>query len=97
MLSARPTTQGLVAVKSSGSVAAVVELNCETDFVSRGNKFKDLLAKLTRSVLDCAKKSTPENMSDKMLVLSCASDALDYYMKSLNSDWTLSVSNRGVK
>uniref|UniRef100_A0A0N4WZZ6 Elongation factor Ts, mitochondrial n=1 Tax=Haemonchus placei TaxID=6290 RepID=A0A0N4WZZ6_HAEPC len=31
-LGGRATTQGLVAVKSTGSVAAIVELSCETDF-----------------------------------------------------------------
>ncbi|VDM52314.1 unnamed protein product [Angiostrongylus costaricensis] len=42
-LSSRPTTQGLIGVKSTGSVAAVTELNCETDFVARGDNFKNLV------------------------------------------------------
>ncbi|KAJ1372099.1 hypothetical protein KIN20_034164 [Parelaphostrongylus tenuis] len=76
-LSSRPTTQGLVAVKSNGSVAVVVELNCETDFVARGDNFKDLLEKLTESALNHATKNIPKNLSDKIR-------AVDYDLNSLS-------------
>ncbi|VDM65282.1 unnamed protein product [Strongylus vulgaris] len=42
-LSSRATTQGLIAVKSAGSVAVIVEMSCETDFVARGDNFKSLV------------------------------------------------------
>uniref|UniRef100_A0A0K0D2V5 Elongation factor Ts, mitochondrial n=1 Tax=Angiostrongylus cantonensis TaxID=6313 RepID=A0A0K0D2V5_ANGCA len=51
-LSSRPTTQGLIAVKSTESVAAVTELNCETDFVARGDNFKDLVRYKLRHYLN---------------------------------------------
>jgi elongation factor Ts len=37
--SARVTSNGVVVIKSNGGKAAMVELQCETDFVSRGDDF----------------------------------------------------------
>ena len=42
-LGARATPQGLVCVASLGRSAAMVELNCETDFVARNTVFDDLV------------------------------------------------------
>ncbi|VDN94189.1 unnamed protein product [Brugia pahangi] len=39
----RPTRQGIVSVITKGNKAAIVELNCETDFVSRNEDFKRLV------------------------------------------------------
>ena len=36
----RTAAEGLVAVASSGDAAAIVEVNCETDFVARNPKFQ---------------------------------------------------------
>ncbi|XP_077300749.1 elongation factor Ts, mitochondrial [Arctopsyche grandis] len=38
-LAGRKTTQGLIALKYDGAHAALVEINCETDFVARNEKF----------------------------------------------------------
>ncbi|VDL70050.1 unnamed protein product [Nippostrongylus brasiliensis] len=61
-LSSRATTQGLIAAKSCGSVGAIVELSCETDFVARGDHFKNLLENLVESVLLHARKNSPQNL-----------------------------------
>lgn len=42
-LQGRNTSQGLLGVKIQGNIAAMVELNCETDFVARNEKFLTLL------------------------------------------------------
>ncbi|PAV70767.1 hypothetical protein WR25_05400 isoform B [Diploscapter pachys] len=42
-LSSRETTQGLVGLQAEGNVATLVELSCETDFVARGESFKNLV------------------------------------------------------
>ncbi|KAK6038816.1 hypothetical protein COOONC_23680, partial [Cooperia oncophora] len=65
-LGGRATTQGLVAVRSTGSIAAVVELSCETDFVARGENFKKLLEQLVEAVLNYAQKHIPEISSNKI-------------------------------
>ena len=46
----RAADQGAVEVVVSGTSAAVVELNCETDFVAKGSDFKDVVAALAEQV-----------------------------------------------
>ncbi|MCP9264630.1 EF-TsMt [Dirofilaria immitis] len=53
-LGGRPTRQGVVSVLTKGNKAAIVELNCETDFVSRNEKFKQLVEYVVKSVLHAA-------------------------------------------
>ncbi|EDW04123.1 elongation factor Ts, mitochondrial [Drosophila grimshawi] len=50
-LSDRVTTQGLVGVLVSGNRGAMVELNCETDFVARNETFKRFVDHVSRIVL----------------------------------------------
>jgi elongation factor Ts len=46
----READQGAIDVVNTGSVAALVELNCETDFVAKGEPFKAMVAKLAAHV-----------------------------------------------
>ena len=46
----RSTSEGLVAAKENGSTTTLIELDCETDFVAKGEKF----VKLGATVLDAA-------------------------------------------
>jgi elongation factor Ts len=48
----READQGAVDVLVEGTVGAVVELNCETDFVAKGDVFKSAVADLTRLVVE---------------------------------------------
>ncbi|GAA2398802.1 translation elongation factor Ts [Nonomuraea africana] len=49
---ARTASNGLVAVKQEGdSAAALLELNCETDFVAKGERFQELAAQVVEHVL----------------------------------------------
>ncbi len=50
--SGRAADQGAIEVLVTDDVAAVVELNCETDFVAKGDGFGQSLAALTRLVVD---------------------------------------------
>ncbi|EDW12908.1 elongation factor Ts, mitochondrial [Drosophila mojavensis] len=50
-LSDRVTTQGLVGILVSGNRGAMVELNCETDFVARNDTFKRFVDHVSRIVL----------------------------------------------
>lgn len=49
----RATSNGLISAKSSGDVAVMLELNCETDFVAKGDRFQavaeELIAHLFQS------------------------------------------------
>jgi elongation factor Ts len=49
-LSDREATEGAVDVVVDGNVGAIVELNCNTDFVAKGTEFTSLLADLTKLV-----------------------------------------------
>ena len=49
-LSDREATEGAVDVIVDGNVGAIVELNCNTDFVAKGAEFTSLLADLTKLV-----------------------------------------------
>ena len=48
----RSTTQGLIEayIHIGGSIGAMVEVNCETDFVARTNEFKELAHNLAMQV-----------------------------------------------
>jgi elongation factor Ts len=48
--SGRAAEQGAVDVVVDGSVGAIVELNCETDFVAKGGDFKSAVAQLAKQV-----------------------------------------------
>lgn len=47
----RQATQGAVEVAVQGSVGAIVELNCETDFVAKGDDLTSIVANLTDQVV----------------------------------------------
>ena len=50
----RVAAEGLIAVKvdGSGKNAAIVEINCETDFVTKGDDFKNFVDSIAQCVLD---------------------------------------------
>ncbi|MER6006914.1 translation elongation factor Ts [Nonomuraea angiospora] len=50
---ARTASNGLVALKQDGdSAAALLELNCETDFVAKGERFQELAAQVVEHILE---------------------------------------------
>ncbi len=50
----RLASEGVVAVCIEGNKAAIVEVNSETDFVARNQKFQDFTSVIARMALDCA-------------------------------------------
>jgi len=48
----READQGAVEVLVTGNIGALVELNCETDFVAKGDVFKQAVAGLTKLVAE---------------------------------------------
>jgi elongation factor Ts len=48
----REANEGAIEVRVEGNVGALVELNCTTDFVAKGDVFKQALAKLVQIVID---------------------------------------------
>lgn len=54
----RSTKAGLIAILQSESAASIVELKCETDFVSRNDKFQELASMIAKSRLENADGSS---------------------------------------
>jgi elongation factor Ts len=55
--SGRTTSEGLIGcqVAADGKEAVLLEIRCETDFVSRGDKFRDVVQTCTRDFFDFGK------------------------------------------
>jgi elongation factor Ts len=57
---ARTASNGLIAMKQAGdSAAALLELNCETDFVAKGERFQELAAQVVEHILDSKPADVP--------------------------------------
>ena len=63
----RIAAEGLTLVKTSGDKAIILEINCETDFVAKGDAFKqllndcaDIILEKNCACLDCAKEAVAE-------------------------------------
>ena len=63
--SGRAAAEGLVSVIVDGSKAAIVELNAETDFVSRNEQFQDLAKKITEVVLSASNDDVEKIKNEK--------------------------------
>ncbi|OQW95833.1 MAG: translation elongation factor Ts [Beggiatoa sp. IS2] len=60
----RIAAEGLIVIQQNGSRAAMVEVNCETDFVAKGDDFKKFCTTLVESILD----TRPINLSALMVM-----------------------------
>jgi elongation factor Ts len=68
----RENTQGAVALIVDGTVAAIVQLKCETDFVASSDQFKSLADEMAKAVIadgEDAVKAFTERIDDLKLVL----------------------------
>ena len=72
----RDADQGAVEVVVAGETGAVVELNCETDFVAKGDVFRDALAALAGVVL----AEGADDLSGK----SVEGESVDDFVKGLS-------------
>src|SRR5690349_3043907 len=59
----RAAAEGVVAAATTASGAALVELNCETDFVARNDEFKALAQQLAQIASESAADSTDDILS----------------------------------
>ena len=78
----RIAAEGSAAVKVSGNKAAIVEVNCETDFVSKGERFHqlvedvlDVTLKEEPACINCAKKATEKLFTDATVAMG---EKMDY-------------------
>ncbi|WP_061296974.1 translation elongation factor Ts [Herbidospora cretacea] len=64
---ARTASNGLVALKQNGdSAAALLELNCETDFVAKGERFQEVAAQVVAFILETKPADVAELLESKL-------------------------------
>ena len=62
----RTTSNGLVLAKADGDVGVMLELNCETDFVAKGERFQELADELLAHLLSSKLGEIAEFSASKM-------------------------------
>ena len=62
----RSATNGLVAAQSGNGVGTLVEVNCETDFVAKGEKFIALAARVLGQAVTVSASSVDELLASEM-------------------------------
>jgi elongation factor Ts len=72
----READQGAIDVLVEGSVGALVELNCETDFVAKGDGFKQAVASLAKIVVEHGEKDLGSR--------TIGSETVDDFVKGLS-------------
>ncbi|MFI6453100.1 translation elongation factor Ts [Streptosporangium amethystogenes] len=64
---ARTASNGLVALEQDGdSAAALLELNCETDFVAKGERFQELAAQVVKHILASRPTDVPSLLESEL-------------------------------
>ena len=65
----RQTSEGYVGsyVHSNGKLAALVELQCETDFVARGEEFRQLVGEIAMQVAAMAPASAEDLLAEELV------------------------------
>ncbi|MDC3204755.1 translation elongation factor Ts [Pelagibacteraceae bacterium] len=69
--SSRDANEGLVAIKKEGNSAAMIEINSETDFVSRNSEFHELVNSILKIAMK-NKKDTDKSIEDTKTLISDA-------------------------
>ena len=77
---ARIAAEGLSTVLIDGNNAAVVEVNCETDFVAKNEKFVNLVNTIAKLIVDNDVKTMEE-----ALALPCEEGTLNDYVTSMTA------------
>lgn len=72
-LEGRTTTQGLVGIVVKNNIGAMVEVNCETDFVARNDKFQQFVEQASIACVDYINEI---DVKDKIAKIGLESDAL---------------------
>ena len=60
----RIAAEGLAAITIDGNVAAIIEVNSETDFVAKNNEFTDMVAAIGKAIID----NNPATMEEAMKI-----------------------------
>lgn len=78
--SGRIAAEGLSTVVTEGNKAVILEINCETDFVAKNEKFQKFMNDVAKTILNSNAKTNEE-----ALALSCAEGTLNDYVTSMTA------------
>lgn len=76
----RIAAEGLSTVKVDGNKAVILEINCETDFVAKNEKFQKFMEDVANTILKSNAKTNEE-----ALALSCQEGTLNDYVTSMTA------------
>ncbi len=76
----RIAAEGLSTVKTKGNKAVILEINCETDFVAKNEKFQKFMNDVAETILASNAKTNEE-----ALALTCAEGTLNDYVTSMTA------------
>ena len=76
----RIAAEGLSTVMVEGNKAVILEINCETDFVAKNEKFQKFMDDVARTILNSNAKTNEE-----ALALSCAEGTLNDYVTNMTA------------
>ena len=62
----RATSNGLIVAKSEGNTGVMLELNCETDFVAKGDRFIELGNELLEHLFESKEKDLAKFLASKL-------------------------------
>ena len=65
--SSRVTAEGVVGIDNDGKKASILEVNSETDFVARNEKFQDLVKNLLKISLNLEEKDVYKFINDRAI------------------------------
>jgi elongation factor Ts len=91
-LQSRPMSQGLVGVAVQDKAAAIVEVNCETDFVARNSKFQNFVSVVANA---CLQHGSTLDANCKVVMDSRTIASLIVNDKSIGDLTALEVGNIG--
>jgi hypothetical protein len=74
--------------------AALVEVNCETDFVARNKEFQKIVEEATRSCLNYTQKQQNQNLVKVSLFFAYHNEDGTFYMQNHSKSSTFLLKNR---
>lgn len=72
----RIAAEGLISTAIAGNKGAMVEVNCETDFVAKNEEFKELVQKLAEGIADGEASSVEELLATQCTALGMTIDEM---------------------
>ncbi|GAA0612299.1 translation elongation factor Ts [Virgibacillus siamensis] len=76
----RIAAEGSAYIEVAGNTAALIEVNCETDFVTKNDQFKELLSELGKHIVTQKPETTEETLQQK---LHGTGDTVEHYINSV--------------